>query len=286
MLSLLYAFLPTRLFMPRVRLRFYLSFIIFQFFLLTHLQAETVCGRFVTPDQIKWTTSEKRTLCGSSDTPSWQNIPFNQAEFFFRSFLQSRGYHNPSFEKRDDEKLYVRPGKLTFVSKIRTFPERADLLLDKYWYPIGRPLTPEQLNDIEKWFAFKLGRLGYACPKFTMSANKETGEVLINFNTGEHWTIDEITGSSIPQVEDVLAGYPGVRQVAVIGVPDPKWGEAVKAVVVLQAGASVSAKELMDRVRAQKGPVQTPKSIDFVDAIPLTAVGKPDKKVLRAQYRG
>jgi translocation and assembly module TamA len=183
-------------------LRFYLSLLIFQLFILGSLKAETVCGRFVTPEQIKWTTSEKRTLCGSSDTPSWQNIPFNQAEFFFRSFLQSRGYHNPSFEKREDEKLYVRPGKLTLVSKIRTSPERADLNLDKYWYPIGRPLTPEQLNDIEKWFAFKLGRLGYACPKFTMSANKETGEVLINFDAGEHWTIDEITGASIPQVED------------------------------------------------------------------------------------
>lgn len=189
--------LPT----PRVSLRPYILLVISQFFFLQNLLAETLCNRFVTPDQIKWTTSEKRTLCGSSDTPSWQNIPFNQAEFFFRSFLQSRGYHSPSFEKNDD-KLFVKPGKLTAVSELRAFPERTDLDLDKYWYPIGRPLTPDQLNEIEKWFAFKLGRLGYACPKFSMTANKETGEVHIQFDAGDHWTIDEIEGASIPQVEN------------------------------------------------------------------------------------
>ena len=172
-----------------------------QLFALGHAQAETLCSRFVTPDSIKWSTSEKRTLCGSATAPSWQNIPFNQAEFFFRSFLQSRGYHSPTFDKRDD-KLYVKPGKLTVVTKIRAFPDRGDLELDTYWFPIGRPLTPEQLNDIEKWFTFKLGRLGYACPKISLKADRETGEVLAQFETGEHWTMDELVGGSIPQVED------------------------------------------------------------------------------------
>ncbi|MBC7659591.1 MAG: BamA/TamA family outer membrane protein [Chitinophagaceae bacterium] len=189
-----------------------------QLFVTLSLRAETLCGRFVTPNQITWTTSEKRTLCGSGDTPTWQNIPFNQAEFFFRSFLQSRGYHNPSFEKKD-EKLIVRTGKLTEISRLRPLPERADLDLEKYWFPIGRPLTPDQLNDIEKWFTFKLGRLGYACPKLSMSADKETGEVLIQYEAGEHWTIEEIEGASIPQVEDgVLDRY---RAFAVGDAYDP-----------------------------------------------------------------
>lgn len=187
--------------MPRMSLRSYLSLLICQLFFIQNLHAETLCGRFVTPEQIKWSSSEKHTLCGSADAPSWQNIPFNQAEFFFRSFLQSRGYHNPVFEKRDG-KLYVKAGKRTVISKLRSFPERADLDLDKYWYPIGRPLTPAELNSIEKWLTFKLGRLGYACPKLSISANKETGEVLIQFDAGHHWTIDEIDGASIPQVED------------------------------------------------------------------------------------
>ena len=72
--------------------------------------------------------------------------------------------------------------------------------------------------------------------------------------------------------------------VAVVGVPDEKWGEAVKACVVLRAGQTVDAAELVERVRAAKGSVHAPKSIDFVDALPLTPLGKLDKKALRSRY--
>ena len=91
------------------------------------------------------------------------------------------------------------------------------------------------------------------------------------------------------EVEDVIATHPAVAQVAVIGVPEEKWGEAVKAVVVLRAGHAGSdelAHQLMDMVKQAKGSVQTPKSVDFVDAIPLSALAKPDKKALRARYWG
>lgn len=86
------------------------------------------------------------------------------------------------------------------------------------------------------------------------------------------------------EVEDVLIEQAGVQQAAVIGVPDPKWGEAVKAVVVLKPGALVSAEELIAAVKSRKGAVQAPKTVEFIDALPLSPLGKPDKKTLRLRY--
>ena len=89
------------------------------------------------------------------------------------------------------------------------------------------------------------------------------------------------------EVEDVLATHPAVGQVAVVGVPDEQWGEAVKAVIVLRPGTEPGpelVQALQALVKQAKGSVQSPKSVDFVDAIPVTPVGKPDKKALRARY--
>lgn len=89
------------------------------------------------------------------------------------------------------------------------------------------------------------------------------------------------------EVEDVLATHEAVAQVAVVGAPDDTWGEAVTAVVVLKSGFEATealADALKALVKAARGSVQAPKQVDFVPGIPLTAVGKPDKKALRASY--
>jgi fatty-acyl-CoA synthase len=75
----------------------------------------------------------------------------------------------------------------------------------------------------------------------------------------------------------------------VIGVPDERWGEAVTAIVVLREGAELTdavVREIKDAVKERKGAVQSPKRVIATDALPLTALGKPDKKALRAEYWG
>jgi len=86
------------------------------------------------------------------------------------------------------------------------------------------------------------------------------------------------------EVEDALAEHPAVFQAAVIGTPHEKWGEAVMAYVVVRPGEKVAPEELMAKVKALKGPHMAPKAIEFVEALPLTAVGKVDKPALRAPH--
>jgi fatty-acyl-CoA synthase len=86
------------------------------------------------------------------------------------------------------------------------------------------------------------------------------------------------------EVEDVIATHPAVAAVGVIGIPDDRWGEAVKAVVVLRDGATLDVDDLITLVRDRKGSHHAPKSVDIVDEIPLSPLGKPDKKALRATY--
>ena len=86
------------------------------------------------------------------------------------------------------------------------------------------------------------------------------------------------------EVEAVLYQHPAVLEAAVIGVPDVRWGETVKAVVVLKPGHTVSLEELQRFCRERIAGYKAPRSVAFCDALPRTATGKTSKRSLRAPY--
>ena len=85
------------------------------------------------------------------------------------------------------------------------------------------------------------------------------------------------------EVENVLYTHPHVLEAAVIGVPDAHWGEAVKACVVLKDGCSATEEEIIAYCRKDLAGYKTPKSVDFLEALPKTGSGKIFKKGLRSQ---
>ncbi|NWF94145.1 MAG: AMP-binding protein [Syntrophaceae bacterium] len=88
------------------------------------------------------------------------------------------------------------------------------------------------------------------------------------------------------EVENVLGSHPAVKYVAVIGVPHEKWGEAVKAVVTLHQGKTVTEKELIDYCRGKIAGYKIPKSVDFIkdEEMPMTPTGKILHRILRERY--
>ena len=86
------------------------------------------------------------------------------------------------------------------------------------------------------------------------------------------------------EVENALAKHPGVSASAVIAIPDEQWGEAVHAVVVRTVGSSVTAAALIDHCKCLIAGYKSPRSIDFVDALPLSGAGKILKTKLREPF--
>lgn len=86
------------------------------------------------------------------------------------------------------------------------------------------------------------------------------------------------------EVEKTLDSHPAVLETAVVSFPDPKWGESVKAVVVLNPGMSASEQDIISHCKNILAHFKAPKSVDFVDALPKSPVGKTLRRVIKDKY--
>lgn len=162
----------------------------------------------------------------------------------------------------DDDSNEVPPGEIGEVIV------RGYHLMDGYW---NRPQeTAETIRD--GWI--HTGDLGYMDEKgFVFLVDRKKDMIISGgFNIYPK------------EVEDVIVTHPGVQEVAVIGVPDDKWGEAVKAVVVPRPGVGLNPQDIIDHCRQHIARMKCPKTVDVVDELPRNPYGKVLKTELRAPY--
>ena len=207
-----------------------------------------------------------RIVYGMTEAPLITDFPFLDHDPAHPERLRSCGkpFADARVEIRDDDGSVLPPGETGEVWVAGT------LVMDEYW---GQPeLTAATL--IGGWL--------------------DTGDVGYLDEDGYLYLVDRskdivITGKGAAKVysrvvEDILVSHPGVRAAAVIGVPDEELGEAVHAFVVPEPGATVTAAQLRELVATDLKKLYAPRTVDFVDALPLTSTDKVDKKALRTRH--
>jgi acyl-CoA synthetase (AMP-forming)/AMP-acid ligase II len=178
--------------------------------------------------------------------------------------LGSAGVQRTDVEVKifDDEDNELPQGE---IGEIVT---RSDLMMRGYWH------NPEATAEALRNGWLHTGDVGYMDEDGYLFMMDRSKDMIIS--GGENIYPREI--------EEVICKHPAIREVAVIGVPDPKWGEAVKAVVSLVPGESIAAQELLLFCTKHIAKYKVPKSVDFVDELPKSNYGKILKREIRTKY--
>jgi fatty-acyl-CoA synthase len=159
-------------------------------------------------------------------------------------------------------------GKLLPVGEVGEIVARGSLVCDGYFE------LPEATAEIRTYGWHHTGDVGYRDAEgyFYIVDRKKDMIVTGGFNVFS------------AEVEATIMELAGVRECAVIGVPDPKWGEAVTAIIALASGAAISADQVIAHCKARLGSVKAPKAVHFWPEVPRTAAGKFDKKAMRTRF--
>jgi fatty-acyl-CoA synthase len=145
---------------------------------------------------------------------------------------------------------------------------RSDGVMDGYWR------QPEATAEVMRGGWFHTG---------DMATIDESGTILI-VDRKKDIIVSGGENISSLEVEKAIVAHPAVYEAAVIPVPDEKWGEVPKALVVTKPGSKLTEDELNEFCRSRIAHYKCPRSIEFVDSLPKTATGKVLKKGLRAKY--
>ncbi|MFP5385537.1 MAG: autotransporter assembly complex protein TamA [Bacteriovoracia bacterium] len=175
-------------------------------FTLPALAKEKLCsGVFIYGADLNLTATEKRMICGDEKLRPYQDIPAYEARFFFKGFLQSRGYLNPEFEIRNEE-LHVHAGKKKEVKQISTVGENRNLAkkiddeLDKLFE--DKVLSTGLLDEVEAEALEQLSYRGYPCAKVSSEAYTGSGEIRINLTDTRKYKFGEVDVEEIDGLKE------------------------------------------------------------------------------------
>ena len=243
----------------------------------------------------------------SFDGTSVRTILYGAAPITTERLRQGLATFGPVFVQ-----LYGQTEAPNFITRLRRDDHRVDPGREHRLRSCGQPVLMTQVRirreDGSECPAGEVGEVTARTPYTTvgyLNRPKETGEALRDgwLHTGDLGYVDEdgflylvdrkkdmiITGGLnvyTAEVERGLSQIPGVREVCVVGVPHPDWGEAVVAYVVAEPEADLTPEKVMAGARDRLTSYKRPKAVVMTDRLPTTAVGKIDKKALRDRWPG